>query len=114
MLKVVNKYKHEKTSSDIYIGRGSILGNPFTSKDLSKTKAIYQCESVEESITKYKEYLLDKINNKDYDICNVLNIIGKKIMKNEPVNLVCFCSPSRCHGDIIKEIIEEKLTNKKL
>jgi hypothetical protein len=31
MITVVNKYKHTPTENDVYIGRGSALGNPFTS-----------------------------------------------------------------------------------
>jgi len=29
--------------------------------------------------------------------------------KTGDVNLVCFCKPKACHGDIIKKLIEEKL-----
>lgn len=112
---VVNKKTHEPTSSDIYIGRGSVLGNPYTSKEITKTKALYQCSNKKESIQKYKDYLLDKISNKDYDICNELNIIGNKAIDDD-IYLVCYCvsekNKSSCHGFIIKEIIEERIKNR--
>lgn len=70
MIVVVNKHNHIESFFDYYIGRGSVLGNPFTSKPLDKTKAQYQCNTKEESVEKYKEYLINKINNKDKQICD--------------------------------------------
>jgi hypothetical protein len=110
MIKVVNKSKHFISSKeDVYVGRGSILGNPYTgSKDIINTKALFQCNSREEAIEKYKEYLLNEINNKNTQICDELNRIYLKA-KNGNVNLVCYCAPLFCHGDFIKELIEIKL-----
>ena len=110
MVEVVNKYKINETENDFYIGRGSALGNPYTSKDLNKTKAQFQCKTREESINKYREYIIKKINDKDKLVCNELNKIYK-LAKKTNVRLICFCKPNDCHGDVIKEIIEEKINN---
>jgi len=107
MITVVNKHRHVPTENDEYIGRGSCLGNPYTSL-MIKTKAKYVCESREESIKKCDFYLREKIRLKDPEICAALNKIYLKAKKGD-VNLVCFCAPKSCHGDIIKKIIEEKL-----
>lgn len=88
---VVNKYKSE---FDVYIGRGSIWGNPFTSKPLESTKAEHQCSSREESIAKFKEWLLNQPNL----ISQVKQLIGKR--------LACFCKPQACHGDVLAEIAD--------
>jgi len=106
MISVVNKYKHKPTKNDIYIGRGSILGNPFSY--LKGTKALYIVESREIAIEKYEIWLRDKIKNKDIEICKMLNEIWLKA-KKEDINLICYCFPKLCHGDIIKKIIEENL-----
>lgn len=109
MINVVNKYKHQPTDNDVYIGRGSPLGNPFTgSKKLEDTKAEFQCASREEAIESYEDYLRLAISNKNNYICQELNKIHK-MAKLGDVNLVCFCKPKDCHGDVIKRIIEEKL-----
>lgn len=93
---------------DVYIGRGSALGNPYTgSRALKNTKAEYQCESRESAIDKYKEYLILAISEKNRYICDELNKIWSKA-KSGDVNLVCFCNPKACHGDIIKKLIEDK------
>lgn len=101
MITVVNKYKHTPTKHDVYIGRGSVLGNPFTNITNKATKAEFISDNPIEDFEKYLEV---KIAEKDKKICDELN----RIYKMEEVNLVCFCKPKSCHGDIIKEIIESK------
>jgi hypothetical protein len=101
MITVVNKYKHTPTENDVYIGRGSVLGNPFTSIKDRATKAEFISDN---PIEDFQKYLEDKIAQKDKKICDELN----RIYKMEEVNLVCFCKPKPCHGDIIKEIINSK------
>lgn len=107
-ISVVNKRKHVPTRNDFYIGRGSALGNPFTHRELEETLAQYQCETREEAISSYEKYVHDKINKRDLKICDELNRIFIAAKKGN-VNLVCYCKPKSCHGDIIKRIIEEKL-----
>lgn len=111
MVTVVNKYKHTPSENDVYIGRGSVLGNPFTSIKSRKTKATFVCNSIEESITSFEKYIQNKISkdkDKDKVNCGELNRIWK-LAKEGDVNLVCFCKPKSCHGDVIKNIIEGKL-----
>lgn len=108
MIIVVNKYKNKPSKQDFYIGRGSALGNPFTHLQLEKTKAEYHCQTREESIKRYENYIQSKIDKKDEIICRALNELYKRA-KSEDVNLVCFCKPKSCHGDIIKKIIDSKL-----
>ena len=90
----VNKY-HIKAGEGLYIGRGSVWGNPFTHRDLSKTKAEFQTESREESIEKFEEWF-----SKQEDLKRKLGELkGKK--------LVCFCKPKSCHGDVLAKLAEE-------
>jgi len=110
MIKVKNKHKSKPDKNDIYIGRGSILGNPFTHFDLNKTKAEFHCNSREESIKNFENYLIDKINKNDPKICDELNRIYLLALKQD-INLVCFCKPKSCHGDIIKKILDEKINH---
>lgn len=109
MIRVVNKYKHTPSENDIYIGRGSSLGNPFTNIKDRQTKAEFVVDSREESIQRYESFLREKINSKDENISKELNHIYRLVKSGFDVNLVCFCAPKPCHGDIIKKIIEEKL-----
>lgn len=106
MIKVVNKHKHDSTSSDFYIGRGSPLGNPYSSKESSK-EYVEKVESREKAIKKYKSWLREKVQDGDEEIIKELYKILKHEEKEDRVNLVCFCKPKACHGDVIKEFLKK-------
>ena len=82
MCTVVNKYKEEY---DVYIGRGSIWGNPFPVNE--------NC-SLDESLKKYKIHLSDMVKSGKITLQDLADLQGKR--------LGCFCKPKPCHGDIIK------------
>lgn len=108
MITIVNKHTHKPTVNDFYIGRGSPLGNPYTSMK-TKTKAQFRCETREESVNQYEKYILEKVRIKDKQICDMLNKIYLAAKQKKDVYLVCFCAPKLCHGNVIKKIIEKKL-----
>lgn len=105
MIKVVNKRTHKPTPNDIYIGRGSNLGNPFTHKPIGNTKAEYQCKTRDESIDMYGNWIENKVNICDKKVFDALREIQMK-SENGTVYLVCYCKPLKCHGDIVKAMIE--------
>ena len=86
MCTVVNKYKED---FDVYIGRGSVWGNPYV---------IGQDGTREEVIEKYKHYLWEMITSKRISLDQLKNLKGKR--------LGCFCKPKACHGDIIVKAVE--------
>lgn len=83
---VVNKYKSEY---DIYIGRGSDWGNPFTVEQYGREKCIEM----------YEEALRKAIAEHP--------IIIEKLMALKGKRLGCFCKPKACHGDVLIKLIEE-------
>jgi len=82
MPRVLNKYKDTIPKDAVYIGRGSKWGNPYK---------ITQDQSREVVISRYKDYL---------GISGLLTHIDELRGKD----LVCFCSPKPCHGDILLEL----------
>lgn len=88
MCTVVNKYKE---SYDVYIGRGSIWGNPVPIDDSIGN-------SREVVIAEYKNILWKKIRTGEITIQQLKDLHGKR--------LGCFCKPKACHGDIIKAAVE--------
>jgi len=100
---VLNKYKMHKGTAGIYIGRGSPLGNPFV---------IGKHGTRKEVIEAYRGYLKENIDNDTPSIINALNDLAEAASTDEGVNLICFCKPVSCHGDVIKEFIEEALKEK--
>ncbi len=93
---VVNKKRGGKGE---YIGRPSPLGNPF---------AIGRDGDREEVIAKYRGWIRQKIRAKDPQVCGELNRLYK-LAKAGELSLVCWCAPLACHGDVVREILEEKL-----
>ncbi|QXN70452.1 putative toprim domain-containing protein [Bacillus phage vB_BspM_AgentSmith] len=84
----------------IYIGRGSVLGNPFAMKDMSD-------ETRDEVCDQYEDYFYEQIENDPKFLATVESLILKA--EKGKVILGCYCAPKRCHGDTIKDYIDGHL-----
>ena len=103
-IRVVNKRFHKPTPNDYYIGRPSILGNPYSHLP-SKFPDTIKMDTREKAISQYKKWLLTQLK---YDI-TFQNEIAKLVelyKGGQDINLLCYCFPAACHGQVIKEIIE--------
>lgn len=95
-----NKVVHCKRERyDVYIGRPSKWGNPFTHIQDRKTKAEFIVATREEAIAKYREWILTQPA-----LLNDLHELDGKI-------LGCWCKPQSCHGDVLVELIRKKNEN---
>lgn len=83
---VVNKHYE---AYDVYIGRGSIWGNPFTVQELGR----------EGAIEAYREYITKQLEQRPELVKALLALRGKR--------LGCFCKPKACHGDVLLDLIEK-------
>ena len=85
------------TGKGVYIGRGSVFGNPFKiGKDGNRDQVL----------AKYKRYLWNGINDDSSEIClNIKKLCDKYVRDNGNLNLICHCAPLPCHGDIIRSCI---------
>lgn len=78
----------KKEHYDIYIGRPSKWGNPFLiGKDGTR----------EEVIAKYREWIIKQ----PILMANLNELQGK--------TLGCWCKPSACHGDVLIELLEDRV-----
>jgi len=77
---------------DIYVGRPSKWGNPFS--HLDGTLAKYKVSSRREAIEKYAEYIQTRP-----DLLLALRELKGKI-------LGCWCSPQECHGHILANLAD--------
>jgi len=89
--KVVHKIKEEY---DVYIGRPTKWGNPFSHKD--GTLAKFKVNTRKEAIDAYRLMMLESKDKLD----ELEELRGK--------TLGCWCHPLPCHGDIIVELLEQK------
>ena len=83
MCKVLNKRVHGVPQGAVYIGRPSIWGNPFViGKDGSR----------DDVIAKYAAYIRARPE------------LMKQLHKLAGKDLICWCAPARCHGDVLVEL----------
>ena len=87
----------KRNDFDVYIGRGSEWGNPFTHLPLEQTTAKYQVDSREEAISQYEKWLLAQPE-----------LVAKAKRELKSKVLACFCFPLPCHGDILARIANEE------
>ena len=77
----------KKEEFDVYVGRGSRWGNPYSHKEGTLAKHVVGSRS--EAIQKFEEYLLS----------------NEELMESLPElrgkTLGCWCKPKSCHGDIL-------------
>lgn len=96
MIEVVN-IKNYKSDDYIYVGRPSKWGNPYSSKDSELAERV---ENREESLKKYREYILNNLS--------LVDELIYEMNQNSITKLGCWCKPSNCHADILVELINEK------
>lgn len=85
-----------------YIGRGSPLGNPYSTKD--SAHEIRRVETSEEAIGCFdSDMRAGKLRDDAYEALKVL----KREHNKGHITLVCFCKPNACHGDAIRNYLEE-------
>jgi len=107
MINIVNKKTHKSTSFDYYIARPNIIGNPFSHK--KSIYAEYYVENRDNAIDNYREWLKYQLSENNIDIITELKNIQDFYKKNNNINLVCWCSPKRCHGEVIKDFLNGDL-----
>lgn len=87
---------HFKQPHDIYIGRPSLLGNPYTHLT-GKTQARYKVKTREEAIASFERYAWERMHQ-DKAFCDA-------VLACEGKTLGCFCKPKSCHGDCFERLI---------
>lgn len=88
----------KKEPYDVYIGRPSKWGNPFTHLDNS-TQAEFKVATREEAVNAYRDWILN--GEGQHLLLDLHELKGK--------TLGCWCAPKACHGDILAELVQ-KLT----
>ncbi len=89
MPKVLNDHHKNNSSNGVYIGRPSKWGNPFV---------IGEDGTREEVLFKYRLWLLSQPQ--------LIKEIKKELKGKD---LICFCKPKPCHGDLLLKIANEEV-----
>ena len=77
----------KKEPYDVYIGRPSKWGNPYSHKE--GTLAEFKVANRAEALEKYEKYLLEN------------ETLFNSLIELQGKTLGCWCKPNKCHGDIL-------------
>lgn len=86
MADILNIHRHGRPAGAVYIGRGSKWGNPFR---------IGVHGSRNEVIAKYQDWIVTQ----PHLMAGLHELKGR--------DLLCYCSPFRCHGDVLRELSDK-------
>ena len=81
----------KKEAFDVYVGRPSIYGNPFSHRE--GTKAKFKVATREEAITRYELWLLAQPS---------LVALVKRELRGKVLG--CWCAPESCHAEVLARI----------
>lgn len=79
---------------DVYIGRPSKWGNPFSHIRGKETLAKHLVKDRDEAIARYRQWILTQPQ--------LLKDLGE--LKGKVLG--CWCSPQRCHGEILLRLAD--------
>jgi hypothetical protein len=80
---------------DVYIGRPSFWGNPFTHIRDKNTLAVHLVKDRKEALEKYREYVLSSRE------------MIKRLPELKGKILGCWCHPRPCHGEVLIQLLRE-------
>lgn len=113
MIYIYNRTKEtHEGPNNYYIGRPSILGNPYTHIK-GETLASFVVKTRDEAIDQYSHYF-DIMYGGNIQFKNTIDEIYTKYKNGIDVYLECYCAPLRCHGDIIKEKLQKRLIKERI
>lgn len=115
MIYVYNSRNEDFTlkPNNYYIGRPSVLGNPFTHNGVRTNLAKLSFKTREDAIAAYEKYF-DTMYGKDDEFTKAFDEIYEHYKNGEDIYLQCFCKPLACHGDIIADKLQRKLIKEKM
>jgi len=85
----------------VYVGRPSILGNPYKMKTIYDRNEV--CDKYEVWFEKHKDD--DAIKQELDRLMDIYYHNDNKLI------LTCYCAPNRCHAETIKKYLEKRLEN---
>ncbi|MGE3537294.1 MAG: DUF4326 domain-containing protein [Candidatus Tectimicrobiota bacterium] len=91
MITIVNKHQD---SHGIYVGRPTVLGNPYTLKLYSRPDAI----------ARYRLWLRQQWQRQG-EVHAALLELARLYTAREQLTLLCWCAPQRCHAEVIREAV---------
>lgn len=99
MVEIFIRNKNRWKQEGVYIGRPSALENPFK---------ITEDQTREIVIQRYGHMLINAIKNRKQPFIYELQKLEAHLIEHQKLNLICYCAPLPCHGDLIKQVLLNK------
>jgi hypothetical protein len=100
VVEVVNTKTFQGDKNTVtYIGRPTILGNPFAMSTESERTSV--CDA-------YESYFRERVEH-DEEFRDCLDELAQQAIRNGYVRLGCFCKPKRCHGDTVASYLNQRI-----
>ena len=93
MIEIANKKLYQE--GGVYVGRPSVLGNPYPLKDEKDRDVV---------IEKYGVWLRKEYAKRG-KVYAALMELAHQYAAGEDIVLVCWCAPRRCHAEVIRDAI---------
>ncbi|GIK43779.1 MAG: hypothetical protein BroJett011_76120 [Chloroflexota bacterium] len=110
MINVVSQkwYGKAKRATDVYIGRPSLLGNPYAAKPSKYAQQSVSSDA--EAVAQYRLWLREQYRTNPEIRAELLRL-ARLYQETGVLHLVCWCKlkvndDTPCHGDVIREAIE--------
>lgn len=82
----------KRSTHDVYIGRPSKWGNPFTHLSYG-TQAQFVVANRDEAVAKFRDWFMAQPD---------MVALAKEELKGKVLG--CWCAPQACHGDVLAEV----------
>lgn len=104
MITVVNRHHHKPAAVPRhYVGRPTILGNPYN---------ISKIQTRDWVVDRYAEWLASAYRNDPAVHLEIEMLID--VARSGDLELECFCAPRRCHADVIRAMINERIASEEV
>jgi len=101
-INIVNKKESYVEEESLFCGRPSALGNPF----------IIGADGDRDTVCdKYEAWFNEQLTDNNKAVTDELDTAISIIKTYGTINLVCFCSPLRCHTETIAKWLEFTMGN---
>lgn len=83
----------------IYVGRGSIFGNPFKVEDVGRAVAL----------DRYRDWVTKALDAEWSPLARGVDQLAVRVAAGDDLTLCCFCGPAQeCHAYILRDVIVER------
>jgi Domain of unknown function (DUF4326)/YspA, cpYpsA-related SLOG family len=91
-IRIVNK--HQGASAGVYVGRPTLLGNPYR----------VQHDAREQAVQRYRAWLRRQWQVGG-EVKEALLELARAYTERDELTLICWCAPRRCHAEVIREAV---------